>query len=425
MTSTRLMRGSPDEKFAQPLQAERGHDVDSKAHCTTLSSTTASIIHISQYLHLDIAADLYCFSKNKGALRQNETLNSHGDEHDYEREILLAHASNSWPPPPFVPPNWSCTWSEWEGLVTFYWLSSYYLMLPQVEMHVNIQYGIRGQTRPILFSNERDAFVFTIVDSNEYFLFDGCFSALFRIKDVCNDHELVELMAQGDDALVERFEDLEESEEGLSVIQRILERDETVIPLLAEKFLHYTPVTTTPGMESTSPVLQEEEIVKDMESRDLDDELRKLDEEMGRLKDDLNSLLDGNQSKEETEGLMEGADEEEGMRLMREQLAKFGNVTVTEVASEKDIPHEELERVKKETKTLKEGIDDILKEMEVFTVEPHQEQKLKRTVAAAKALRERLDEMSLVDGHAMAHYLAQSLEQNLMAIKNDPKAIDS
>ncbi|KAG6817679.1 hypothetical protein H0H87_005438 [Tephrocybe sp. NHM501043] len=122
-------------------------------------------------------------------------------------------------------------------------------MIPEIEIHVNIQYAVRGETRPILFSNERQSFTFAIVGSSQYFLFDGPHNGLYRIRDVRSDRQLAALLADGDDALIARLEAVEESEEGEDVINRILSRDETVIALLAEKYLDYTPVETTPFME--------------------------------------------------------------------------------------------------------------------------------------------------------------------------------
>ncbi|KAG6879555.1 hypothetical protein C0992_001560 [Termitomyces sp. T32_za158] len=379
---------------------------------------------------------------------------------------VLAHARKCWPPPPFVPPNWSSTWSEWDSLLSYYSFSPYYLMLPQIQMHINIQYGIRGETRPILFSNERDAFIFTIVHSNHYFLFDGSYSALYYIHDVCNDQQLVELVAQGDDAIVDRFQAIEESEEGLAALKRIMARDETVIPLLAEKFLSYTPVPTTPKMErnakDSSPEKDaqfaefmsrwqsEAEKEQDFDADESDDkdlqqsdELKKLDDEIGRLSTKLSNLLDVSQPKEReagTEGVTEDVVKEveegekekgeeeadevdaEGVMLLRKEVAKFAQVM--EVADPKDIPPEQLERVKMETKILKARADDLIREMENFSVESHQAEVFQQMKTTAKTLRERLEGLSLTDAHMMALYLVRSLERNFVVIKNDPKFLD-
>ncbi|KAF8071907.1 hypothetical protein FPV67DRAFT_1483131 [Lyophyllum atratum] len=171
-----------------------------------------------------------------------------------EYRQILARAKKVWPRPPSVPDTWSCTWEEWAYLLTFYWLSPYYLMLPQIEMLVNIRHRIPGETRPILFSNERQAFVFTLVNSpKEFFLFDGGTSILYRVQGVRNEHTLVQLMDKGDEALEAKLQVVPPNEEGEDALKRILERDETVIPLLADKFLDYTPLPTTPWEEGIAP----------------------------------------------------------------------------------------------------------------------------------------------------------------------------
>ncbi|GLB40397.1 hypothetical protein LshimejAT787_0802680 [Lyophyllum shimeji] len=208
-----------------------------------------------------------------------------------EYRQIIARAKKVWPRPPAVPDGWSCTWQDWAYLLTFYWLSPYYLMLPQIEMAVNIQHGIPGETRPLLFSNDRQSFVFTLVNSpKEFFLFDGAKSVLYRVQGVRNEHQLVQLMARGDEAFEATLEVVPPNEEGEDALRRILERDETVIPLLAEKFLDYTPVPTNPW---------EEGVVSD------GDELPELD-----LEEELKSLY--NEVKEQKErALKEGIDLEQ------------------------------------------------------------------------------------------------------------------
>ncbi|KAG5643019.1 hypothetical protein DXG03_001757 [Asterophora parasitica] len=170
------------------------------------------------------------------------------EPHEYRQ--IIARAKKVWPCPPSVPAGWSCKWEDWKYLLTFYWLSPYYLMLPQIEMAVNIRHAIRGETRPLLFSNERQAFVFTLVDSpRKFFLFDGANGALYRFMSVGSEQALVHLMGQGDDAIQERLHLVKPSPEGEEAVQRILARDAAVIPLLTDKFLDYTPVATKPWEE--------------------------------------------------------------------------------------------------------------------------------------------------------------------------------
>ncbi|KAF5382205.1 hypothetical protein D9615_004386 [Tricholomella constricta] len=186
-----------------------------------------------------------------------------------EYRQILARTKQVWPCPRALPPGWSCKWEDWAYLLTFYWLSPYYLMLPQIEMVVNIRHRIPGETRPILFSNERQAFVFTLVDSpRQFFLFDGAGSVLYRVAGISNEQALVQLMTQGDDAFQAKLQLVPPDEEGEEALMRILARDATVIPLLAEKFLDYTPVPTKQWEEGNLPVDEEfpmEEFLQDLQ----------------------------------------------------------------------------------------------------------------------------------------------------------------
>ncbi|KAF8888109.1 hypothetical protein BD779DRAFT_1525629 [Infundibulicybe gibba] len=169
-----------------------------------------------------------------------------------EMKLIIERAKEVWPGPPRIPPGWSCNWETWPYLLTLYWLSPYYLMLPQIEMIVNIRHRIPGETRPLLYSNEREAFVFTLVDDNTRFYAYMVAKQELRVFGGVKD----------EDALVQQLEaglDLRSlpivavDKEGEEALQRILDRDEAVIPLLAQKFLDYTPDATHPWEENPDP----------------------------------------------------------------------------------------------------------------------------------------------------------------------------
>ncbi|KAG5652119.1 hypothetical protein H0H81_006256 [Sphagnurus paluster] len=163
---------------------------------------------------------------------------------------ILSRATQVWPAPPSIPAGWSASWADWSYLLTFYWLSPYFLMLPQIEMLVNIRYALPGETRPVLFQNDSQRFVFTtVLNPNRFFLFDGAANALFRIKGARDESALVAIMAQGEHALQAALIPMVPNPEGDAALARILDRDGSVVPLLAEKFLDYTPVPTTPWEE--------------------------------------------------------------------------------------------------------------------------------------------------------------------------------
>jgi hypothetical protein len=158
-------------------------------------------------------------------------------------------------------------------------------MIPQIEMIANILYNLPGETRPLLFSNSRDQFVFTLFqEPTRFFLYDVNKQFLAEFDNVTSEEELVLKMDEDPEVLPLTI--LSPNPEGESAIQRILERDETVIPVLAENFLDYTPQATEPSQEhpSGSPFVTEEEEDKD-EFRNLI--LEKVDEAMKDGKKEL------------------------------------------------------------------------------------------------------------------------------------------
>jgi len=125
-------------------------------------------------------------------------------------------------------------------------------MLPQIEMLVNIKHRIPGETRPILFSTTKNAFIFTLVeDATQLFYADGEKGEVWRLEGVRGEDELVSVMSQqgGEEKVKEMMNKVEPDEEGQNVLARILESDETVIPVLADKFLDYTPIKSMPWEE--------------------------------------------------------------------------------------------------------------------------------------------------------------------------------
>ena len=140
-------------------------------------------------------------------------------------------------------------------------------MLPQIEMLVNIKHRIPGETRPILFSTTNNAFIFTLVeDETKLFYADGEKGEVWRFEGVHGEHELVSVMSQegGEEKVKKMLNKVTPDGEGQNVLTRILERDETVIPVLADKFLDYTPIKSMPweegGFVGDVQVSEEEEV---------------------------------------------------------------------------------------------------------------------------------------------------------------------
>jgi hypothetical protein len=136
-------------------------------------------------------------------------------------------------------------------------------MLPQIEMLVNIRYRIPGETRPILFSDEKQSFVFTLVENKRrFFMYNIGEQVLWEFDGMESEEELVRQMDANFGALERGMKKLVPDDEGEDCVERILARDETVIPVLAEKFLDYTPEATHEWEENPNaigPELEDEE----------------------------------------------------------------------------------------------------------------------------------------------------------------------
>ncbi|KAF8652590.1 hypothetical protein AX16_004311 [Volvariella volvacea WC 439] len=184
-----------------------------------------------------------------------------------EHEQMIERAKSVWPSPSHVPSGWSSAWEDWPHLLTFYWFSPYFLMLPQIEMVVNICHRIPGETRPLLFSTESERFIFTLVkDPKRFFVFDIDKQELHEIEGAGDENALAKKMANGWRGLKTKI--IPQDPEGVKAIERIMDRDESVIPVLAKEFLDYTPTPThkwEEGMASGQEDMNEEEVLRKIE----------------------------------------------------------------------------------------------------------------------------------------------------------------
>ncbi|KAG6842336.1 hypothetical protein C0991_010626 [Blastosporella zonata] len=342
-------------------------------------------------------------------------------------------------------------------MTTYYWFSPYFLMLPQIEMHVNIQYGIRGDTRPVLFSNERQAFVFAILGSNNYFFFDGPSSLLYRVKDVQSDRQLVELLAKGDEAFAAKLEVVQENQQGKALISRILSRDESVIPILAQKFLDYTPTPTTPWMEmdtfEVSPEMEAEydeiskqnlieqehalrfdEALEDGDEIRLDKELQDVEKEIEELQDFVNSIsglkkVDKQQlgelaqrkeqilEKWERRGAVPDEHDETDGEVPDAQLENHTE-EAENLKVEIDVPPKMVKGMKVKYLTLTKNIDELLEEMEHINV-PSNHEVFADYVDNYRLLRRAMSRLELRSALEVGDYLAHKLTE----FKTNPEVI--
>ncbi|KAJ7085011.1 hypothetical protein C8R43DRAFT_1115407, partial [Mycena crocata] len=199
---------------------------------------------------------------------------------------LLGYAETHWLPPPVVPPGWSTDWKRWPYLLTFFAYSPYFLRLPQIEMLVNIKYNIPGEVRPIMYSNEREEVVLSIdlpaladlveegdeVSSSDKVDTDAAPAQVLLLN--CRTFDLYTYDVDKEGSLDDAPETVDElvlliaaaptpegvpmmrlapDPEGEATLKRVLDRDESVIPLLESDFLGYAPRATTREDEMVNP----------------------------------------------------------------------------------------------------------------------------------------------------------------------------
>jgi hypothetical protein len=91
-----------------------------------------------------------------------------------------------------------------------------------------------------------------VENDRRFFMYDAAEQALWEFRGVENEKDLVRRMDEDFGALESGMEKLVPDEEGEECLKRIFARDETVIPVLAEKFLDYTPEATDEWEEGSS-----------------------------------------------------------------------------------------------------------------------------------------------------------------------------
>lgn len=178
-------------------------------------------------------------------------------------------------------------WARFPYFMTYVAPSPYYLMLPQLQMIVNIKYGLRGDVVPLMYDPKHEALVFSmrrwaegIEAASPHFYWLHCPSgevSEFLLPD--NSDELDTLMARWEDAeenLTSLLSavgirqapqtPLEPDAKGLEVINRIMERDPGVIEVLENDYFSFKIAPTTEEEEAQlfdpRPLLMEEELAK-------------------------------------------------------------------------------------------------------------------------------------------------------------------
>ncbi|KAJ7034432.1 hypothetical protein C8F04DRAFT_573402 [Mycena alexandri] len=195
---------------------------------------------------------------------------------------LLAYAQTHWLAPSVIPPGWSADWRKWDYLLTLFAFSPYFLRLPQIEMLVNVKYAIPGEVRPIMFSKARESLVFCVEmpaqdgaehgedsgDGAAHVFLLNCRtfdlytydplppttpSAKYAQNAPDTIEELIILIGAAPTPAAVPMLQLEPDEDGDAVLQRILNRDPTVVSVLEDEYLGYAPRVTTREEELFDP----------------------------------------------------------------------------------------------------------------------------------------------------------------------------
>ncbi|KAJ7601030.1 hypothetical protein C8J56DRAFT_911898 [Mycena floridula] len=225
---------------------------------------------------------------------------------DEDAVSFVLRAKERWPvPKPPLPKGWSASWEEWKYLFTFYWFSPYYLMLQQIEIFEEV-----GNKWFFVIEAEDD-------EPSTIYCCDCETLELTQLDGIHDEEILVEALREGGYSSLS-FIHIMPDPLGVKTLERILERDETVIPLLGQRFLTYTPKATTPEMEIPD---------YDWSGQDPVEELKHLE--------DLEKSLDlGEEDPEDDE--LDSSDPEE----LRQQLRDF--MQATDAIVEQDTKGQEM-----------------------------------------------------------------------------------
>ncbi|KAI4520866.1 hypothetical protein K523DRAFT_247261 [Schizophyllum commune Tattone D] len=170
--------------------------------------------------------------------------------------------------PPRIPGNWA----RFPYFMTYIPPSPYYLMLPQLQMVVNIKYGLKGAVVPQMYDPKHEALVFAMRRWDEGDV-EAAAPRYYWLH--CPTGEVSEFllpdMSGAEESLAARWESAEESltellsavsvqeapqipleadAKGLAIIERIMNRDPTVIDVLEKEYFGFKISPTTEEQEA-------------------------------------------------------------------------------------------------------------------------------------------------------------------------------
>ena len=142
------------------------------------------------------------------------------------------------------------------------------LLIPQIDIILNVRYAIPGEARPLMYNNELESWFFEVVERGsepdkrvdaadrpkEIFYLDWKQEEMYRVKNAQTLREVAQRITEGDGLGSLELELLTPSPEGEAVIERLLDEDPTVMPTLIDDYLQYTPA---PNEDLLSRLLDE------------------------------------------------------------------------------------------------------------------------------------------------------------------------
>ncbi|TFK34066.1 hypothetical protein BDQ12DRAFT_382328 [Crucibulum laeve] len=157
------------------------------------------------------------------------------------------------------PPGWGSEWTNWDLLATFFSPSPYHLHLPQVQLAVNVSFGLLGQPLPLVFSNDKSALVFSITDGNgveTFYVYDAQSMDMYRFPEHTAEGVLENMRAAQGDITSMSLHEVEASEDGLRVIGLMIQGDPSAAQLREEDI--------KVAVEDINATLQDEERMQEI-----------------------------------------------------------------------------------------------------------------------------------------------------------------
>ncbi|TFK20268.1 hypothetical protein FA15DRAFT_137099 [Coprinopsis marcescibilis] len=233
------------------------------------------------------------------------------DEQDEEGALIIDpervrqihdYANTHWPRHRNLPSGWQSNWENWQLLLTFYYpTNQYFIIIPQIEFVVNIRYAIRGEVRPLMFNDDKESLIFEVVERGaerevasvnpkkepdnprQLYYLDWDEEELYAITNASTVRELSKKMIHGGGLKTLKRRRISPDPEGEAIIDRILDEDASVVPILEEQYLGYHP---TPSDDLSDKYLDEtEELLEEMGLGSIDEEFEDIDPELRKESD--------------------------------------------------------------------------------------------------------------------------------------------